>query len=193
MPSGALSSGVARITGNNSAFAALKTGGSVVTWGAADQGGDSTLANGTTTAAPAGALASGVDHIASPFWNSYAAPSSGQSDATPSAPAAPPTSPTATTNPAAFSPAPGITVGETRGEAILAAAVPAAGADLLRGANIWVRPTSRVEYVASALPAGLALVKGKLVAKKPGTYRVKIKVKRANGTTKMRTITVKVR
>jgi hypothetical protein len=69
VPSGALSSGVARITGNNSAFAALKTDGSVVTWGAADQGGDSTLANGTTTAAPAGALASGVDHIASPFWH----------------------------------------------------------------------------------------------------------------------------
>jgi hypothetical protein len=105
--------------------------------------------------------------------------------------AVPPPAPPAT--PAAvFSPAPGITVGETRGETILAAAVPAAGADLLRGANIWVRPTSRVEYVASALPAGLTLVKGRLVAKKPGTYRVKIKVKRANGTTRMRTITVKV-
>jgi len=91
-----------------------------------------------------------------------------------------------------FSPAPGITVGETRGEAVLAAAVPAAGADLLRGANIWVRPTSKVEYMADALPAGLKLVNGKLVATKPGTYKVQIKVKRKNGTTVIRTIKIKV-
>ena len=91
-----------------------------------------------------------------------------------------------------FSPAPGITVGETRGEAVLAAAVPAAGADLLRGANIWVRPTSKVEYVASALPAGLKLVNGKLVATKPGTYQVTIKVKSAKGIIRMRTIKIKV-
>jgi hypothetical protein len=68
VPGGSLSSGVSRITGNNSAFAALKSDGSVVTWGVAGEGGDSTLANGTATAAPAGALASGVDFIASPFW-----------------------------------------------------------------------------------------------------------------------------
>ena len=91
-----------------------------------------------------------------------------------------------------FSPAPGITVGETRGEAVLAAAVPAAGADLLRGANIWVRPSSKVEYVADALPAGLKLVNGKLMASKPGTYQVKVKVKRANGTTVTRKIKIKV-
>ena len=90
-----------------------------------------------------------------------------------------------------FSPAPGITVGETRGEAILAAATPAAGADLLRGANIWVRPTSEVEYVLP-LPSGLTLVDGKLVASKPGTYKVKLKVKRKNGTIKIRTIKIKV-
>ena len=91
-----------------------------------------------------------------------------------------------------FSPAPGITLGETRGEAVLAAAVPAAGSDLLRGANIWVRPTSKVEYLASSLPAGLKLVDGKLVASKPGTYKVKMKVKRKNGTSIVRTIKIKV-
>ena len=91
-----------------------------------------------------------------------------------------------------FSPAPGITVGETRGEAILDAATPAAGADLLRGANIWVRPSSKVEYMADALPAGLKLVDGKLVASAPGIYKVKLKVKRKNGTIKIRTIKIKV-
>lgn len=91
-----------------------------------------------------------------------------------------------------FSPAPGITVGEKRGEAVLTAAVPAAGADLLRGANIWVRPSSKVEYVASALPAGLKLVNGKLVATKPGTYQVTIKVKSEKGIIRMRTIKIKV-
>ena len=94
--------------------------------------------------------------------------------------------------PPVFSPAPGITLGETRGEAVLAAAVPAAGADLLRGANIWVRPTSKVEYLASSLPDGLKLVDGKLVASKPGTYKVKMKVKRKNGTSIVRTIKIKV-
>jgi len=94
--------------------------------------------------------------------------------------------------PPVFSPAPGITVGETRGEAILDAATPAAGADLLRGANIWVRSTSKVEYMADALPAGLKLVNGKLVALAPGTYKVKMKVKRKNGTSVVRTIKIKV-
>jgi hypothetical protein len=94
--------------------------------------------------------------------------------------------------PVVFSPAPGITVGETRGETVLAAAVPAAGADLLRGAKIWVRPSSKVEYLTDALPAGLKLVDGKLVATKPGTYRVQVKVKRANGTTVTRTVKIKV-
>jgi hypothetical protein len=106
-------------------------------------------------------------------------------------PAATPAETPAATPPV-FSPAPGITVGETRGEAILAAATPAAGADLLRGANIWVRPTSKVEYLASSLPAGLKLVDGKLVASKPGTYKVKMKVKRKNGTSIVRTIKIKV-
>lgn len=105
-------------------------------------------------------------------------------------PAATPAETPAATPPV-FSPAPGITVGETRGEAILAAATPAAGADLLRGANIWVRPTSEVEYVLP-LPSGLTLVNGKLVASKPGTYKVKLKVKRKNGTIKIRTIKIKV-
>ena len=91
-----------------------------------------------------------------------------------------------------YSPAKGITVGETRGEVILVAAQPAAGADLLRGANIWVRSTSRVEYLADELPAGLKLVDGKLVASKPGTYKVKMKVKRKNGTSIVRTIKIKV-
>jgi hypothetical protein len=70
--------------------------------------------------------------------------------------------------------------------------VPAAGADLLRGANIWVRASSKVEYLADSLPAGLKLVNGKLVATVPGTYKVQVKVKRANGTTKLRTIKIKV-
>jgi hypothetical protein len=94
--------------------------------------------------------------------------------------------------PPVFSPAPGIAVGETRGEAILTAAVPAAGDDLLRGAKIWVRPSSKVEFVESELPAGLKLVNGKIVATKPGTYVLKVKVKRANGTTVMRKIKLKV-
>ena len=107
-------------------------------------------------------------------------------------PVSPVANPPSTAPAPVFSPAPGITVGETRGEANLAAATPAAGADLLRGANIWVRSTSRVEYVADALPEGLKLVNGKLVASKPGTYQVKVKVKRANGTTVMRKIKIKV-
>ena len=106
----------------------------------------------------------------------------------PAAPVVPPV----VTPPVVFSPAPGITVGETRGEAALAPAVPAAGADLLRGANIWVRPSSKVEYMADALPAGLKLVNGKLVATKPGTYTVKIKVERKNGTTVIRKVKIKV-
>ena len=70
--------------------------------------------------------------------------------------------------------------------------MPAAGDDLLRGAKIWVRPSSKVEYVADALPAGLKLVNGKIVATAPGTYKVKIKVKRKNGTSIVRTIKIKV-
>jgi hypothetical protein len=105
--------------------------------------------------------------------------------------ATPVSTPPAATPPV-FSPAPGITLGETRGEAALAPSVPAAGADLLRGANIWVRPTSKVEYMADALPAGLTLVNGKLVASAPGTYKVKMKVKRKNGTSVVRTIKIKV-
>jgi hypothetical protein len=101
----------------------------------------------------------------------------------------PPDSSSPSTPPA--SPAEGITVGDAPDEVILSADVPAEGTDLLRGANVWVRPSSKVEYVLP-LPKGLRLVKGKLVASKPGTYRVKIKVKRANGTVKIRKITVKV-
>ena len=107
-------------------------------------------------------------------------------------PVSPVSTPTTETPAPVFSPAPGISVGETRGEAVLAAAVPAAGADLLRGAKIWVRPTSKTEFVAESLPDGLKLVDGKLVATKPGAYTVKIKVKRANGTTVMRKIKIKV-
>ncbi len=107
-------------------------------------------------------------------------------------PASPVPTPTTETPAPVFSPAPGISVGETRGEAVLAAAVPAAGADLLRGAKIWVRPTSKTEFVAESLPDGLKLVDGKLVATKPGAYTVTIKVKRANGTTVMRKIKIKV-
>ena len=103
-----------------------------------------------------------------------------------------PVVPPVVTPPPVFSPAPGITVGETRGEAVLAAAVPAATTDLLRGANIWVNPSSKVTYVASSLPKGLKLVNGKLVATKPGTYKVQMKVKRKNGTIVIRTIKIKV-
>jgi hypothetical protein len=42
------------------------------------------------------------------------------------------------------------------------------------------------------LPSGLTLVDGKLVASKPGIYKVKLKVKRKNGTIKVRTIKIKV-
>ncbi|MGI9187188.1 MAG: hypothetical protein ACR2J9_06660, partial [Gaiellales bacterium] len=64
---------------------------------------------------------------------------------------------------------------------------------LLSGAHILLRPSSTTEYVASALHAGLKLVNGKLVATKPGTYAVKIKVKRANGTSVTRKIKITVR
>jgi hypothetical protein len=100
-----------------------------------------------------------------------------------SSPSTPPASPN--------SPAEGITVGDAPDEVILSADVPAEGTDLLRGANVWVRPSSKVEYVLP-LPKGLRLVKGKLVASKPGTYKVKIKVKRKNGTSIVRTIKIKV-
>ena len=94
--------------------------------------------------------------------------------------------------PVAYTPAPGITVGESRGEVALVPATPAAGTDLLRGANIWVRPSSTTEILPGSLPAGVKLVNGKLVAEKPGTYTIKVKVKRKNGTTVTRKIKVKV-
>ena len=91
-----------------------------------------------------------------------------------------------------YTPAPGITVGETRGEVILAATTPVASSDLLRGANVWVRPGSKTEVVANSLPKGLKLVDGKIVAEKPGTYTIKVKVKRKDGTTVIRKIKIKV-
>ncbi len=92
-----------------------------------------------------------------------------------------------------FSPAPGITVGATRGAVTLAASVRASCRDLVRGANIWVRSTSRVMCVQRSLPAGLSLQHGRLVSATPGTYPVEVRIKRANGTTLTRTITVTVR
>jgi hypothetical protein len=95
--------------------------------------------------------------------------------------------------PEVFSPAPGITVGATRGAVTLAASVRASCRDLVRGANIWVRSTSRVMCVQRSLPAGLSLQHGRLVSATPGTYPVEVRIKRANGTTLTRTITVTVR
>jgi hypothetical protein len=114
--------------------------------------------------------------------------------AAPEAPRAPAATTSATTTPTtsktAYSPAPGVTRGASRGRVILAAQTPAAGQHLLLGARIWVRSTSRTEIQASSLPKGLELVNGKLVGSIAGTYRVQIKVLRTNGTTVMRTITV---
>jgi hypothetical protein len=105
---------------------------------------------------------------------------------TPAVPTTPATPPTV------FTPAPGIVVGETRGEVGLTPTVPAASADLLRGANIWVAPTSKVTFVQNSLPAGLKVVNGKLVASQPGTYKIKVKIKRKNGDTVIRKIKVTV-
>jgi hypothetical protein len=88
--------------------------------------------------------------------------------------------------------APGITPGSTRAEVRLTPATRATSADLLRGANIWVQPTAKVEFLDDALPAGLKLVDGKLMASEPGTYKVKMKIKRKNGTSVVRTIKIKV-
>jgi len=102
------------------------------------------------------------------------------------------TTPEMTTTKTAYSPAPGVMRGASRGDVILAAQTPAAGQHLLLGARTWVRSTSRTEIQASSLPKGLQLVNGKLVGSIAGTYSIRIKVLRANGTTVMRTITVQV-
>jgi hypothetical protein len=96
------------------------------------------------------------------------------------------------TRTSAYSPAPGITVGRSRREVLLERAMPAAGHHLLRGAHVWVRPTSKVSLHSTALPRGLELVNGKLVASQPGTYNVTFKVTRKNGTSRMHVINIKV-
>ena len=92
-----------------------------------------------------------------------------------------------------FSPAPGITVGATRGAVTLAASVRAACRDLVRGAHIWVRPTSKVSCLKRSLPAALSLRNGLVQTATPGAYPIKVRIKRANGTTVTRAITVTVR
>ncbi|MGI9187985.1 MAG: fibronectin type III domain-containing protein [Gaiellales bacterium] len=93
----------------------------------------------------------------------------------------------------AFSPAPGVTLGATRGAVTLAAAARAACRDLVRGANVWVRSTSRVACLRSSLPTALSLRNGLVRAAIPGAYPIKVRIKRANGTQVVRAITVTVR
>jgi hypothetical protein len=92
-----------------------------------------------------------------------------------------------------FSPAPGITVGATRGAVTLAISARAACRDLVRGANIWVRSTSKVACLRPSLPAALSLRNGIVQAATPGAYPIKVRIKRANGTKVIRAITVTVR
>jgi hypothetical protein len=91
-----------------------------------------------------------------------------------------------------FSPAPGITVGATRGAVGLAASARATCRDLVRGANFWVRSTSKVTCLKSSLPAALSLRNGLVQAATPGTYPIKVRVSRANGTKVIRAITITV-
>ena len=77
--------------------------------------------------------------------------------------------------------APGITVGDTFNSANLDPATPAAASDLLKAAQVNLPASATITFVASSLPKGLRLVGGKLVADKPGTYVVRVKVKRKNG------------
>jgi hypothetical protein len=91
-----------------------------------------------------------------------------------------------------YSPAPGITVGATRGAVGLAASARAACRDLVRGANFWVRSTSTVTCLKSSLPAALSLRNGLVQAATPGTYPIKVQVSRANGTKVIRAITITV-
>ena len=91
-----------------------------------------------------------------------------------------------------YSPAPGVTVGATRGTVNLVAGTRAACRDLVRGANIWVRSTSKVTYLTSTLPAGLTASNGRLVATTPGIYQVTMKVKSAKGIIRNRRITINV-
>ena len=100
--------------------------------------------------------------------------------------------PVAETRPV-FSPAPGITVGETRGAVTLAASVRAACRDLVRGANFWVRSTSKVTCLKSSMPAALSLRNGLVQAATPDTYPIRVRINRANGTQVTRAITVTVR
>ena len=76
--------------------------------------------------------------------------------------------------------APGITVGDTFNSANLDPATPAAASDLLKAAQVNLPASATITYVLP-LPKGLRLVGGKLVASKPGTYVVRVKVKRKNG------------
>ena len=92
-----------------------------------------------------------------------------------------------------FSPAPGITVGATRGAVTLSVSARAACRDLVRGANIWVRSTSKVACLRPSLPAALSLRNGLVRAATPGAYPIKVRIKRANGTNVTRAITVTVR
>jgi len=116
--------------------------------------------------------------------------------ATFAAPAVPSSTTPGTTMPmtgrAPYSPAPGVTVGATRGSVNLVAGTRAACRDLVRGANIWVRSTSKVTYLTSTLPAGLTVSNGRLVATTPGTYPVTMKVKSAKGIIRNRRITINV-
>ena len=62
-PPGSLAGGVVSIVATNQAFAALKSDGSVVAWGAEGYGGNASCTPGSCTPAPAGALSGGVTDI----------------------------------------------------------------------------------------------------------------------------------
>jgi hypothetical protein len=112
---------------------------------------------------------------------------------TPTPPLAPeaPSSATQAT-PAPVVVAPGITVGETFNSVNLDTSTPAAASDLLKGAQVNLPASATITFVASSLPKGVRLVGGKLVADKPGTYVVRVKVKRTNGKVGTRRVKITV-
>ena len=110
------------------------------------------------------------------------------------APVVPTPEPTPSTEPAPAPVvvAPGISVGERFNSVNLDSSTPAAANDLLKGARVNLPASATITFVVKSLPKGLRVVGGRLVADKPGTYVVQVKVKRKNGKVGTRRVKVTV-
>ena len=97
------------------------------------------------------------------------------------APVVPSPEPAPAPAPAPVVVAPGISVGERFNSVNLDNATPAAATDLLKGARVNLPASATITFVVKTLPKGLRVVGGRLVADRPGTYVVQVKVKRKNG------------